>query len=396
MIARKNIGVLTLHCGYNEGAILQSFCVTEHLRSAIPGATVEIVDHRYLSTRQAYGHWQPRDEREKALGDFIDHSLPLSGRRFESDDHVPTYEYVAGNYDALVTGSDELWKVHYTSRLLGLKREQIDPWCPAFPNAYWADESLHIPKIAYAASIGKTDWRSIPRKHRMKMKAILQDYALLGIRDRRTMQFLEWLDAGIAGRAEWVPDPTFSVDILSRVDKDALRRKLEGFGVNFNQPRVGTVVDDSPLTNTVLQELKQKGYQIVAITLPNRSADVALYNQALTPLEWAATFGLMDFCVSLRMHACIFSILNGTPFIAVDFYQNNSDSDSKLKHLLESLGLDDFYCVGDLGWLERLRRMCADIIEGRWPSGTVAEKRAMFRSRSREFAEKIRGVISNG
>lgn len=388
----KKIGILTLHSGYNEGAILQAFCLASNLQNN-GTSMVEIVDHRYPSKIKAYG--PIRDEKTRWLDDFINHSLPLSKERFIADDYHATFKFIGKNYNAVVTGSDELWKFNYNKRFFGIISEQKNPWCPAFPNVYWPDESIEIPKIAYAASIGGSDWRVIPKKHIARMKRILSNYSLLGIRDQRTMSFLEWLDPVIASKAEWVPDPAFSIDILSLIDKEALKEKLQQWGVDFDRPRICIVLENTPNVNKVIQEMKQRGFQIMALSLPNKTADVALFDKGLTPLEWVGVFGLMDFCISQRMHACISCILQGTPFIAVDFYSNPMDDDSKLKDLMQSFSLLDYYYKADNSSMGEFQLICERLFNELWPVNEIAEKRLLFNNRSKEFTNKIKGILSD-
>jgi hypothetical protein len=388
----NKIGILTLHSGYNEGAILQAFCLAFNLQNNVTGK-VEIVDHRYPSKERAYG--PVRDEKTRRLDDFINHSLPLSTKRFIADDYQTTFKFIRENYSAIVIGSDELWKLKYTKRCFGLISEQNDLWCPAFPNVYWPDESIEIPKIAYAVSIGQTDWRTIPKKHITRMKRILSRYILLGIRDQRTMSFLKWLDPVIASKAEWVPDPTFATDILSLVDKKVLKQKLQQWGVDFSRPLICIVLKDTPHINEIIGEMKKKGFQIVGLTLPNRVADVDLSDKGFTPLEWFGVFGLMDFCISQRMHACISCILQDTPFIAVDFYSNPMDDDSKLKDLMQSFGLLDYYYKADNSSVGEFQLICERLFNELWPVNEIAEKRRLFNNRSKEFTDKIKGILSN-
>ena len=386
------IGILTLHSGYNEGAILQAFCLASNLRSNLANK-VEIVDHRYPSKIRAYG--PIRDEKTRILDDFVNHSLPLSSKRFISDDHQTTFKYVRENYSAIVTGSDELWKLNYTKRFFGLVSEQNNPWCPAFPNVYWPDESIKIPKIAYAVSIGQTDWRTIPRNHLTRIKNILSHYVLLGIRDQRTMSFLKWLDSTIGSKAEWVPDPTFSTDFLSFVDKEMLKQKLQQWGVDFGRPRICIVLEDVPGLNEAIREMKDRGFQIVGLSIPNRTADVVLFDKGFTPLEWAGVFGLMDFCISQRMHACISCILQDTPFVAVDFYGNPMDDETKIRDLMRSFNLLDYYYNGKRDLRESFLGILEKLISKPWPDRDIAQKRLLFHNRSNEFTAKIREILED-
>ncbi len=390
----KKIGILTLHSGYNEGGILQAFCLASNLQSSLINSRVEIIDHRYPNKVRAYG--PVRDDKTRVMHDFVDSALPLSTKRFVSDDHMGTFQCIKDDYDAVVTGSDELWKLKYTKRYFGLLYEQKDPWCPPFPNVYWPDESIRIPKIAYAVSVGSTDWRIIPQKHTMRMKRILSQYSLLGVRDQRTMSFLEWLDANIADKAEWVPDPTFSIDLLSFVDRESLKQKLQRWGVDFNRPRICTVLRSSPeLHDDIIKEVKKKGFQVVSLSLPNSIADVDLSHKGFTPLEWFGVFGLMDICITQRMHTCISCILQNTPFIAVDFYNNSLDDDTKMKDLMRSFDLLDYHYQVGKDSAGKFHEICENLINNRWPVTEIVQKRHFFHNRSKEFTEKIRMTLKD-
>jgi hypothetical protein len=390
----NRIGILTLHSGYNEGAILQTFCIATNLQRNLADCKIEIVDHRYPSKVRAYG--PARDDKTRVLNDFIDHSLPLSKIRFLADDHRDTFEFIRKNYSAVITGSDELWKLKYSRRFFGLLHEQKDPWRPAFPNVYWPDESIKIPKIAYAVSIGSTDWRNIPRKHLTRMKDILSDYTVVGIRDQRTMSFLKWLDTDVASKAEWVPDPTFSADIVSMIDKEMLKQRLQDWGVDFDRPRICIVLRDSPnINNEIINEIKKQGFQVVSLSLPNSTADVDLSAKGFTPLEWFGVIDLMDFCITQRMHTCISCILHDTPFVAVDFYDNSMDDDTKIKDLMRSFNLLDYYYSVEKDPFGKFQGIIENLLNNPWPVQEIEEKRILFNNRSKEFMCKITVILKD-
>jgi hypothetical protein len=388
---RRKAGILTFHSSVNEGAILQAYCLAHHLGGNLPAFDVDIIDHRYAI--KALAHRSQPDARTKALDHFINHDLPLSQKRFVSDGCRETMAYIDENYDALFVGSDEVWKLQYRTGLSRLMRRANAPNYPPFPNVYWPSDKLPVPKIAYAACIGKTEWTTIPQSHRQEMRRILDGFGLLGVRDRRTRAFLEWLHPTLGSRAEWSPDPAFAIDVLDRVDKDAFTRKLQGYGVDFSRPRLGVVVRDSRVINEAVGAWKQRGYQVVAITESNSIADVNLFDKDVSPLEWAALFGLVDACISERMHGVVFCILNNTPMIVLDFWKNARQKEGKLFDLMQSFGLMDFYfSVGDDS-IEHLKEASNNLMAGEWPSDRVAETREAFRRRTSEFAESIRQLL---
>lgn len=388
------IGILTLHSGFNEGAMLQAFCLASSLQARFPAARVEVVDYRHPLKTSVYG--SADDERKLALARFANERLPLSPGAFREADAGMVHRYVRERYDLLVVGSDEVWRLTYTRRFGWLWVEQSSPWDPPFPNAYWPGEDAGVPRVAYAVSAGATNWRLIPRTHRTKMRAILSGFSLLGVRDQRTKAFLEWIDPEIGAKAEWVPDPTFSWDWLSCVDRDALREKLDRLGVDFGRPRLGVVLMDSPWLERIVAWFRDKGFQIVGFSISNRYSDVQLFRQGLTPIEWAAAFGLMDACLSQRMHACIACIHTGTPFAALDFYGNRVDDESKLKDLMRSFDLLDFYYAERTNSFARLAETCERMATAPWPVERVREIRESFRLRSEAFRDRMGGVCRVG
>ncbi|MBI1864681.1 MAG: polysaccharide pyruvyl transferase family protein [Nitrospirae bacterium] len=392
----KRIGILTLHSGMNEGAILQAYALSTGLRAANPGWTVEIVDQRYPSHLAVYG---PLDnDRKRALAGFIDERLPLSRERFVEDRHDRAFDFIRRTYDGLIVGSDELWKVDYRRRFLGLRVEQTNPWSPAFPNAYWPDESIRVPKIAYAASVGGTDWRTIPPRDKRRMAGILRDFSLLGVRDDRTRSFLSWLGSGLGERAEWVPDPSFLLDLKAVVQPASLRSKLERFGVDFLRPRLAVALTDSAWLKRIIERFRTKGFQIIGLSDSNGFSDVELFREGFTSLEWLGIFGQVDACLSQRMHACIACILNGTPFAALDFYGNRMDEESKLKDLMRAFNLLDFhfYYSEKEASFDRLAAVCERVMDGSWPTDAVSDTRRRFQARAGEFVKKVETVVSRG
>lgn len=387
-----HVGILTLHSGFNEGAILQAYCLASSLAGALPESRVEIIDQRYPSKIRIHG--VPGNKRTQALQDFIDRRLPLSAERFVTHSRRRAFRYVLSRCNAVITGSDELWKLHYEKACLGLLRRQKDPYCPAFPNVYWFESGNKIPVIAYAPSIGMTDWRSIPRRHVHRMRRCLEQYALLSYRDERTHDFLAWLDPGLADRAEWVPDPTFAVDVLAHVERERLKRKLQRVGVDFSGPRVCTLVRQrTPWLTRFTWSLKKKGYQVISLSYANPAADVDLSREDLSPLEWMAVPGLMDFCIAGVMHGCIACILNDTPFIAIDPYLNAMGQPSKIRSLIGHFHLQDFYLESRAESELLLPVRWQALKAGGWPSGIVADVRASFMRRSAEYRCKIQDLL---
>ena len=136
----ERTGILTLHYGFNEGAILQAYALSELLRFVI-GGDIEIVDQRYPSKISVYGD-PHSNARTRALSEAIDGWLPLSAAHYRNTDSAWLIRELGDRYDRLVFGSDVLWALHYRGRLrrfFGNRfwPRQNKPFFPAFPNVYW-------------------------------------------------------------------------------------------------------------------------------------------------------------------------------------------------------------------------------------------------------------------
>ena len=58
-----------------------------------------------------------------------------------------------------------------------------------------------VRRFSYAASIGSLDFRVIPSSHREEMRKRLSEFAVISVRDERSLEFLADLDSEIADRS---------------------------------------------------------------------------------------------------------------------------------------------------------------------------------------------------
>ncbi|MEW5895889.1 MAG: polysaccharide pyruvyl transferase family protein [Candidatus Omnitrophota bacterium] len=389
-IFRKNLGILTLHSGLNEGAILQALALSRHLARSIPGSQVEIIDFRYSQKITAYGPLI--NQRHIALFNFASRALPLSKNRMIQPDRTGLYQKIEQEYNLLILGSDEIWKLKYEKGWLGLTK-QCSPWHPAFPNAYWP-EKISIPVIAYAPSIGRTDITTIPRRHRIQMEKCMRHFTLLSYRDEKTLQFLEWLSPAIAQKAVFVPDPVFTLplDQIQSFQENVKFRLMEK-GINFDRPLLGIILDPSEETNNALRFFRKKGYQIIAFSYPNVQCDLDLSSEAFNPLEWMGLFQCMDICLSCRFHGCISCLMGNVPFIGIDQY-NSKSKNTKIRSLLKTFDLEKNYFNEYLREGKSLKQICEALLEQPWPTDSISKKIDQLRNLSNVFAEKILNIIT--
>lgn len=308
------VAVLTLHYGANPGAILQA----EAMARLYGG---EIFDHRYRSREQLYAHGLAQ---KPHLAEYIARDLPLSRVKSvtEDFDNKPAWRAIERHYDLLVCGSDELLKVNYRwprrlrTLLRSLRRKPLatlfnyadiqscwDYYIP-FPNVYWS--RARLPTVMCAASIGSTDPRTIPRRHRRDMATCLEKCRLIGVRDTRTLEFVESLSQNLKGRAELVPDPVFAYE-PSESARNSAHAKLDS--VRRGPGPLGFVymAKQKHLVGEWSNRLRDAGYEPIDLSAVN-----------LTPPEWFAAIGRFGCGVTDRMHALVISLAQNVPCHSID------------------------------------------------------------------------------
>lgn len=367
------IGILTVHTGYTEGAVLQALALALMVQD-VTGEPAEILDHRHVSQTDEY-HGPASTARRRAIAAFREQVLPLSERRFV-DDPRGAWSYARSHYRALVVGSDEVWKVVYRARLRGLIKRWTDPLALPFPNAYWPDASAGPRRVAYGATAGnKTDWTRIPMLRKWQMARRLAGFAAIGLRDERTRGFLRAVAPKAAARGERVPDPTLGYDLPAFMS-DQIGEVLTALGADPGRRRALVVAGRNPKVEALIPELARLGYQTVALSQPQWGVDLDLSEAGLTPLEWAASFGCCDLVVTDRMHAGLFALRAGTPLLLLDARRPTMGFQTKNAEIARLFGIENFYFPLDRSGTGTASLVSAARLAtgGGWPRARVAAR----------------------
>lgn len=383
------IGIFTIHTGYSEGSVLQALALAL-LVQEVMGQPAEIVDHRHrVQDEQRFG--PPSNARKRAIAAFRESVLPLSPTRF-TDDPRAAWAFARDRYDAVLIGSEEVWKIAYRPRLRGLIRSQGDPNVPAFPNAYWPDARAGQRRFAYAATVGtKTDWKGIPFFRKWQIARRLRSMSAIGYRDERTQAFIRAIAPDVAARSLRVPDPVLGYDLLPFA-RDEIRPLLERLGVDFGRPRVAILAGRNPKVAGLVLELTDQGFQTVALSHPHLGVELDLSEADLSPLEWAAALGCFDLVVSDRMHGCLFALANLTPLILLDARKPTMGYPTKNAEIATRFGLEEFYFALDKSRTspEGLALAARSAVSGGFPAERVAATLAEEREIAVKFLEGVR------
>lgn len=366
------IGILTYHHVINDGAVLQTLGHVYTLKELFPDATVEVIDYRHktienIEKREVFKELIKlkrnafsKIKRYYNFKKFVTELLPLTKEKLISDNLEEATEFInKQNYDYVIVGSDEVWKI--------LDRK----YARQFPNIYWLPEGIKAKRIASAASAnGSNPKLLLNDKFKNQAKKIVNNFHAIAVRDQYTFNLIKSLD--VDAPLYQVPDPTFGVDWQA----NGVKEKLEKVGVDFNRKRFAlNLSSNNPefakASEQIYHYAKQNNIQLVGIGQYNKFCEIN-FSDILNSLEWATCYQYFDFCVTDRFHSTIFSIKNKVPFLVIEsekkyptehkgkivdllskmdklhyhrFYNDSTDFKELIANLIESYKKDDFDSV---------------------------------------------------
>lgn len=309
----NKIGILTQPLGHNYGGILQAYALQEVLRRM--GHTVETIDFQKESS-----HWRRvasvvkrvllhrplelpiRQKDRKAFyahtKHFIRQHIALSPK-LASETAVKEY-CDKQNYDALIVGSDQVW------------REVYSPHLPTFFLDFLPANST-TRRIAYAASYGSRD--PISPEMVMRVKPFARRFDAISVRERSGIELTKKLfDVG----ATEVLDPTM---LLSADDYKALFAPLSD---DLPGNMFVYVLDRTEEKDRIIrQEAEKRGLSPFELLPQGRRLPEELFKSQREPFElppvelWLKSIAESDFVVTDSFHGTVFSILFRKPFLAI-------------------------------------------------------------------------------
>lgn len=344
---RMKIGILTYHRSINYGAFLQAYCLSKYVQKLVGDrATVEIIDYTSKTSSDAYNRllFKGKDKKsiwKKRIGfERSSFLLPLSRESLYSDDLSVIEGFLRRqDYDLIIVGSDEVWKVD------GMR---------GFPTAYWLNFDLgNCVKFSYAVS-ARTDYNKIDSGKRNYMNESVKQFHYIGVRDQMTADLIRH----ISGKEPWLNcDPTFLIPFY--YDRSAYREKIKlKYHLEENQKLLGVMIPDQKLTAKIHTKMG-KEYKVIALYDSHNDADIDLVG--IGPFEWLKVIGCLDFLVTDRFHGTAFAMKMEIPFLSVETY--DTEENSKLCDLLRRNGLEEHYMIYHAGntvyeeMLEKIRQL---------------------------------------
>jgi hypothetical protein len=394
------IALVTYHFGYNEGTMLQAYASLKLLQRNFPNSQVDILDWRY-PTKEKIAFQEPTTARERAIRCFFDRKLALSKDVIRSPGPQEPYQYLHENYSLVVIGSDEVWRLGYSSRfpfgIFGTQRE--NPWVPPFPNVYWpASEEFQLPCVSLSSSISDNDSiKDIPFRDRRLMRAALLRISPMSVRDERTECFVKRILGSNHPDCRWMPDPTFSLIMDHAGKARSARQQLDEIR-NRSGRKIALIVSvrKNSRTTVLFSLLRANGYTTVSLSGSNDDSDFDLNDREIDPIEWAHFPQSADLVVTERFHGAVFAIRNNTPVIALGYRSQRSLIPSKLCDLFRRFGIQDYF-LDMARWCSASGAQFEGLLEAsRWPASSINETNLKFSRLLDAYASELRKRFDPG
>lgn len=325
---QKKVGILTFHRAENFGAVLQAFALQTFLQRR--GCDVRIIDYRNSAVEMMYHIFNPavllsRKNIVKSLALYLSRLRNVSVRRackekfsrFRSENFRLTPQChdiaeVAGDFDSIIAGSDQIWNLHLTG---GLDRN------------YFLDYKKRpgARKIAYAAS-SEVDPKNLMSSRKDVLSRLLDDFDAISVRE----EFLREEISQYTGNAVSIcADPTFLLDEIE-YGQIARRPAEKNYILIYHMtpiPEAGTLAEKLMGADT------GPVIEIHAGCAGNR--DDERHKYSLGPLEILGYIMYADAVITTSFHGLALALI-----CRKNVWVVNRGSNLRQRNLLHALGLD--------------------------------------------------------
>lgn len=359
------IGILTLPLNTNYGGILQAYALQTVLERM--GHKVDVFDtpnNIPLPPLWKLPLYYTKRTLLKCLGksqrifaeQYQNKIRPIIASNIQTfvDTHIHrrvinSFKEIKENeYDAIVVGSDQVWRPIY-----------FVMWnAPRIEDAYLSfSEGWNIKRIAYAASFGTSEWE-YDKKQTEKCKGLIKNFDAISVREESGSTLIS---QKFNAHAEHVLDPTM---LLEASDYETLYKKT---GANERQHGylLKYVLDENEEINGIVDRTASgKHLTIFSVNNPYEYDESRPLKDRIKPSveTWLQGFHNAEFVVTDSFHACVFSIIFKKQFVVIG---NKSRGMARFESLLEMFGLEH-RLIDDGTDIENLRPIDYEVVYSRY------------------------------
>lgn len=338
------IGILTLPLHTNYGGILQAYALQTVLENM--GHEVVVLD---TPNRKRILKWNyPLEILKRSISKILlrrpikvfyeqwfNKTYPIISRNTQS--FITTYIHrleikglkslVADSFDALVVGSDQVWRPVYFTQM----------YDTSITDAYLAfARNWKIKRISYAASFGTDNWEYSEEQ----TKACAGFIKMFNFVSTRESSGVELCKKHFGVDATQVLDPTMLLkkENYIKLINNSLTPKSKGNMLCY-------ILDETKEKTDVI-DLVAKSKNLTPFKVNSKVGDITLHAEKRVQPSvetWLRGFYDADFVVTDSFHACVFSILFQKPFIVVG---NKKRGLSRFHSLLATYGLEKCLASG--------------------------------------------------
>lgn len=309
------IGILTLPLHTNYGGILQAYALQTVLEKM--GHEVEVINKQVRFSKPQY--WKYPFRLVKKLFFKHDTVIAYEKNRYREypiiygsldrfkDEHIHSkfvtdlHNISHGEYDAIIVGSDQVWRPTYFKRLW---RTDMSDAFLGFANSW------NIKRISYATSFGVDNWE-LTYNETTQCRALAQLFNSISVRENSGVRICkEYLGV----ESVCVLDPTM---LLGPSDYIELF-KYHNVGKSKGN-LLCYILDDTPMKRGLISRISRERHltpfsvngAVVSATSP--------VSERIKPSieEWLRGFYDAEFVITDSFHACVFSIIFRKPFIVI-------------------------------------------------------------------------------
>lgn len=372
------VAILTQPLGHNYGGLLQAYALQCTVKSL--GCSVETIDRRkplkpfsfiYL-LRLLLRLWRgkiksfPTQARQTALLasllEFRNRNLQMSPLIETSDAlraHIDTH-----GIDAVVVGSDQVWRPRYSPELHDFYLEFLD------------QIDRPVRRLSYAASFGVEEWEYSDAQTEY-YRPLVQKFDAVSVREHSAIKICAE-KFGVA--ADWHVDPTL---LLEPEDYDRL---IGAERIKSARPMlVSYILDADPIKIELARSIaKARGLDMHAINphvVQTQILTSEIKKFRLPEIDtWLCAFRTAEFVVTDSFHGTVFAILFNKPFLAVSNAQRGR---ARFDSLLAQFDLSERLVLPDRSSLHDLVETALRLPDPDWIR--VNERRVVLASAGRDF-----------
>ena len=237
----------------------------------------------------------------------------------EVDSPEKLHKLINDSFDAVVVGSDQVWRPKYVNGI---------------ENYFFKGIKESLPKIAYAVSFGVNHWE-FSEAQTEECSILLQQFKYVSVREKSGIELVrEKLDYG--GDVYYDLDPTLLSD--KSIYNSFIKERNDNGSYIFSY-----ILDKNQDKRDLVSFISQKMSQTVLDFNTNAENPKVLLKERVAPAieDWISDIYYSSFVITDSFHGCVFAIIFNKPFLVC---MNKERGTERFMSLLEEYNLSDRIC----------------------------------------------------